>query len=73
MTCNDHVSQERKRKYAGLIELLPAEFRKGYSMYMTKGDPELCDKFEKFVIDPYFVPLMADSLKGNIIEMNIVV
>ena len=66
MVCNEHVSQELKRKYAGLIELLPAEFRKGYSMYMTKGNPEICAKYEKLITDPYFAPLMAESLKGKL-------
>ena len=66
MVCNEHVNQELKRKYAGLIDLLPEEFRKGYSMYVTnEGDPEISAKYEKFITDPYFAPLMAESLKGT--------
>ena len=65
LVCNDHVNQELKWKYAGLVDLLPVEFRKGYSMDMTEGNPEICAKFEKFITDPYFASLMTESLKGT--------
>ena len=53
-----------KQKYRELIEYLPAEYRQNYSMAMSEVTEELAGQFEKFGLDPYFAPLMADSLAG---------
>ena len=45
-------------------EFLPKEFRGKYSMYLTKPDDELVKKYEKYILNPYFAPLMADNLEG---------
>ena len=47
-----------------MIDYLPANYRQGYLMYTTKPDDDLVKRFEKYVIDPYLAPLMAESLAG---------
>ena len=51
-------------------EFLPEDFRENYSMYLTKPDDELVKKYEKFVLDPYFAPLMAESLASELHTFN---
>ena len=65
LEANEHVSVDTKRKYRDVIDYLPANYRQGYLMYTTKPDDDLVKRFEKFVIDPYLAPLMAESLAGT--------
>ena len=73
MVANKHVTSETRRKYRDLIGYLPDVYRQGYSMHETTADDEASQQLEKFVVDPYFAPLMADSLAGALcmIHMNI--
>ena len=64
MVANKHVTSETRRKYRDLIGYLPDVYRQGYSMHETTADDEASQQLEKFVVDPYFAPLMADSLAG---------
>ena len=71
LTANEHISLETKRKFRTMTsEFLPEEFRGNYSMYLTKPDDELVKKYEKFVLDPYFAPLMAESLASELHTFN---
>ena len=42
-------------------------------MHETTADDEASRQLEKFVVDPYFAPLMADSLAGALYMMHMTI
>ncbi|XP_046573125.1 arylacetamide deacetylase-like [Haliotis rubra] len=67
---NNHTSRKLKQSiYASYVDskLVPTKYR-GDSSEQTQnldyGDEEISNQIEKFILNPYFAPLMAPDLSG---------
>lgn len=68
MVVNNHTTPEMKSRFSSIfdVRLLPEKYRTLEVRTPSEklGNRELAARLEKYVLDPFFAPLMASDLKG---------